>query len=166
MRRWASIVVGTVLIELAASCASFGDTDLGWRGFDDAASGTHVDYPAGIFSRSEASPSPSRPGQLFGSADGRAHLAVFAVHNPGHASAAAFIARNLRVPASTLHYERTTPSFFVVSGVHDNNIFYARCNASADHSVLHCINLVYPAQEKRRWDPVVTRISRTLRAVQ
>lgn len=161
-----SIVTGIVLTAAAASCGSSGQTDLGWRGLDDPASGTHVEYPAGLFPAVEASRSPSRPGQLFGTADGRAHLAIFAVHNPGHASAAGFIARNLRIPASTLHYQRVAPSFFVISGFHDNNIFYARCNSSSNRSLLHCINLVYPAREKRRWDPIVTRISLTLRAAQ
>lgn len=161
-----SIIAGIVLTAAAASCASFGEADLRWRGFDDQLSGTHVEYPATIFSVLEATQSRGRPGQAFGTEDGRAHLAVFAVHNPTRSSTAAFIARNLRVPTSTLHYERTTPSFFVVSGVHDNNIFYARCNASSDHAVFHCVNLVYPASDKRRWDPIVTRISRTLRTVE
>lgn len=138
--------------------------DLGWRSLDDRASGTHLDYPAALFSTAQPSDAPSRPGQLFTSADGRAHLAVFSVHNPRQGSAAAFIARNLRVPSTALHYQRTTPRFFVISGIHDDAIYYARCNASADHALLHCINLVYPARDKRRWDPVVTRISRTLRA--
>ena len=159
-----SVAAAIVLTAAAASCPSFAEIDADWRSFDDRASGTHVEYPAVIFSVSEASQSGDRPGQAFATRDGRAHLAVFAVHNPGRRSAAAFIASNLRVPASTLHYQRTTSSFFVVSGIHDDNIFYARCNSSADHTRLHCINMVYPAREKRRWDAVVTRISRTLRA--
>ena len=164
MSRAISILAGTVLTALAASCAAYGQTDLGWRRLDDPASGTRVDYPGKLFPVREASRSADRPGQLFATADGRAHLAVFAAHNPRRSSAAAFIARNLRVPAATLHYERTTPTFFAISGIHQDKIYYARCNSSRDHALLHCINMVYPAREKRRWDAIVTRISRTLGA--
>ncbi|HLH90121.1 MAG TPA: hypothetical protein VKX28_16850 [Xanthobacteraceae bacterium] len=164
--RKTSIIAGTLLTALAATNGSYGQTDLGWRRLDDPASGTRVEYPSKLFTVEEPSHSRGRPGQLFGTADGRAHLAVFAVHDPRHRSAAAFIARNLRVPAATLHYERTTATFFALSGIHRDNIYYARCNSSPDHALLHCINMVYPAQEKRRWDSIVTRISRTLGAAQ
>ena len=78
-------------------------------------------------------------------------------------SPAAFVARNLQVPRSALHYQRIAPTFFAISGFHDADIYYIRCNAASDRSTLHCIYLIYPAAEKRAWDPIVTRISRTLR---
>jgi hypothetical protein len=158
---------GLALTAATFTAASVGHAvtgDLGWRGLDDAASGTHVDYPANVFSVAERSQLPGRPGKLLATPDGRAHLAVFAARTPAHSSPAAFIARHLKVPASSLHYERTTPRFFAISGFHGNDIYYARCNASSDQSLLHCINLVYPALEKRQWDSIVTRISLTLHA--
>jgi len=77
-------------------------------------------------------------------------------------SPAAFIARNLRIPRSALSYQRISASFFAISGVNKGNIYYSRCNSSPDHGQLHCIYLIYPASEKRSWDAIVTRISRTL----
>lgn len=102
-------------------------------------------------------------GERFGTPDGRAHFAVFTMPKRKGNSPAAFIARNLRVPRASLHYERIAPNFFAISGINKANIYYSRCNASADRAVLHCIYLIYPAKEKRAWDGIVTRISRTLR---
>src|SRR5690348_7276469 len=138
-------------------------TDLVWRQFFDPGSGTRVDYPANIFSVEEGA-FEIAPGRQFGSADGRAHLAVFTMKPEESSSPAEFVARNLQVPRATaLDYRRVSSKFFAISGVHDADIFYVRCNSGRDRSVLHCIYLIYPAAEKRAWDSIVTRISRTLR---
>jgi hypothetical protein len=148
----------------ASVTADAAPMDPGWRVFEDAASGTRVDYPANVFSVPEGHRSNERASGLrFATTDGRAHFAVFTMPTPKGTSPAAFIARNLKVPESALHYERITPAFFAISGVRAGNVYYARCNASSDRSTLHCIYLTYPAKEKRAWDAAVTRISRTLR---
>ena len=134
--------------------------DPGWHEYADPKSGTRVDYPANMFSVAEGE---FQAGERFGTADGRAHLAVFTMAAKKSGSPAAFIARNLQVPRSALQYQRVARSFFALSGVHEQDIYYVRCNSSSDRSVLHCIYLIYPTAEKRAWDPIVTRISRTLR---
>jgi hypothetical protein len=46
-------------------------------------------------------------------------------------------------------------------------VFYSRCNFSTDAGgAIHCLDLVYPQVEKRAWDGVVTRISRSLRPLE
>ena len=63
-----------------------------------------------------------------------------------------------------LDYERVTRSFFAISSERRGLIFYSRCNFSAEAGgAIHCFDLVYRQDEKRAWDPVVTRISRSLR---
>ena len=57
-------------------------------------------------------------------------------------------------------YRRVTPGFFAVSSERNGKIWYNRCNASG--RFMNCVLINYPAAEKRRWDSVVTRISRTL----
>jgi hypothetical protein len=52
---------------------------------------------------------------------------------------------------------------YVVSGGADGNIFYDRCNFTGDRVL--CVNLVYPAAQKDKWDKVVGRMSRSLRVV-
>jgi hypothetical protein len=46
----------------------------------------------------------------------------------------------------------------------DGLIYYSRCNFSGSSTdTIHCFDLVYPQEEKTAWDPVVTRISLSLR---
>ena len=72
----------------------------------------------------------------------------------------------IRPPANraALDYERTTRSFFAISLERDGVVYYSRCNFSGRREgAIHCFDLVYPQDEKRAWDPVVTRISLSLR---
>jgi hypothetical protein len=63
-----------------------------------------------------------------------------------------------------LEYERVTASFFAVTMEHDGLIYYSRCNfSSAQGNNIHCFDLFYPQDEKHAWDPVVTRMSLSLR---
>jgi hypothetical protein len=48
----------------------------------------------------------------------------------------------------------------VVSSFKGDKIWYDRCNFSA--RFIHCVLINYPADEKREWDGIVTRISNTL----
>ena len=157
-------VAGMLLVAAATLVAPShaAPADPGWRPFSDPSSRTRVDYPANIFSVEEGSFGMA-PGQRFGTADGRAHFVVFTMTAEKSGSPAAFVARNLQVPRAALDYRRVSAKFFALSGVHEGEIYYVRCNTGSDRSVLHCIYLIYPAAEKRAWDPIVTRISRTLR---
>jgi hypothetical protein len=119
--------------------------------------GTTVVYPAAVFSqiveRNENGVKWSRP-------DGRATLAVSANSNERRETPRAFLRRKFPDRQSILSYDRVTPTFFAVSARMNDRIFYTRCNFA---SAVHCIELEYPAAEKRQWDGVVTRISRSLR---
>jgi hypothetical protein len=46
-------------------------------------------------------------------------------------------------------------------------VYYSRCNFSSEMGgAVHCFDLVYPQREQRAWDPIVTRISRSLRPLE
>ena len=63
-----------------------------------------------------------------------------------------------------MDYQRVTPSFFAISGTYQGAIYYSRCNFSSNAGgAVHCFDLKYPKREKRAWDDIVTRISRSLR---
>ena len=67
-------------------------------------------------------------------------------------------------PRSTLTYDRVARNFFALSTRREGMIVYLRCNfSSARGETLHCVDIRYPVNEKRDWDGVVTRISRSLR---
>jgi hypothetical protein len=132
-----------------------------WQTFLVPEFGTTVEYPAPIFSVPDGKAEKGF-GQRFNSADGRAVLTVYTRENEAGDTPASYLKNNLRTGRSALDYERVTRTFFAISSVRQGLIFYSRCNFSAD-AAIHCFDLVYPQQEKRAWDAVVTRISRSLR---
>jgi hypothetical protein len=135
---------------------------LDWRTFVVPEYGTRVDYPAGIFVPAGAS--EKGVGQRFNSTDGRAVLSIYSRDNEAGDTPASYLRNNLRVGRSSLDYERITRSFFAVSSEREGLIYYSRCNFSSGvGGAIHCFDLVYPQEEKRSWDPVVTRISLSLR---
>ena len=132
------------------ACAS------GWTTYRIPESGTSVDIPASIFT--EPAGRPDGYGQHFRSSDGSADLTVQAVVNQQRLSPAEFLAR--KNPPPGIIYKRITSSFFVVSSIKRDKIWYNRCNFTRGY--VHCVLINYPAAQKRRWDAVVTRISHSL----
>jgi hypothetical protein len=133
-----------------------GDHD-GWQPYAIAETGAHVDVPTTIFSK-DAGATEIGFGRRFLTADGRANLTVQSLPNEANDSPASFLAK--KRPPSGIVYKRVTPNFFVVSSFRDRIIWYNRCNFSG--RFVHCVLINYPAEEKRQWDSVVTRISNTL----
>jgi hypothetical protein len=131
-----------------------------WRFISDGY-GTEVDFPADLFPL-EVEASPYGQGRAFRTADGRAALWLYFQGNEVADDPRGFVERNLKTPRGTINYMRVTDRFFVVSGVHNDDVYYSRCNFSAARH-MHCAYLVYPNSEARDWDGVVTRISLSLR---
>jgi hypothetical protein len=129
-----------------------------WQRFVVPETMASVDIPTGLFSDDAGAVAGDSVGHRFVTSDGRANLTVQSVRNGSDDSPAAFLAR-MKPPAGVI-YRRITPRFFVVSSVRGGKIWYNRCNRGPQ--MMHCVLINYPAAEKRRWDSVVTRISRTL----
>jgi hypothetical protein len=139
---------------------------LDWQTFLVPEFGTTVEYPAGIFAVPDGK-AETGIGQRFNSADGRSLLTIYSRENEAGDTPASYLKNNLRVGPSALDYERVTRSFFTISSTRQGLIFYSRCNFSTDAGgAIHCLDLVYPQAEKRAWDSVVTRISRSLRPLE
>ncbi|MBR1171524.1 hypothetical protein ACNJYD_04535 [Bradyrhizobium sp. DASA03005] len=149
----------TLIAAIIALCAtsSFASAN-GWRAYRIPESATSVDIPTSIFT--EPAGKPDGYGQQFRSHDGSADLTVQAVENQQGLSPAEFLAR--KNPPTGIIYKRITSNFFVVSSIKRDKIWYDRCNFSRGY--VHCVLINYPAAQKQRWDAVVTRISRSLRA--
>jgi hypothetical protein len=131
-----------------------------WRTFTNPEFGTRVEFPSGLFSVSEGQPQQGT-GQRFRTADGRAQLSLYSLRNDQALTPAGYLRANLQVPRKSLYYRRITPTFFAISANHGNLIYYSRCNFV--RGAIHCAYIVYPREQKLTFDPVVTRISRTLR---
>ena len=108
-----------------------------------------------------------RHGQRFKSADGRADLSIYSLPNEAGETPATYLRHNLRMDRSALQYTRIARSFFAISSEREGVILYSRCNFSKrGRGAIHCFDLVYPQEEKRSWDAVVTRISLSLRPLE
>ena len=129
----------------------------GWQRYAIGETGAHLDIPTAIFSK-DGGPSETGTGRRFLTSDGRANLTVQSVSNAAQSSPAAFLA-GIGPPPGVV-YKRVAPNYFVVSSFRDRIIWYNRCNFSGRFA--HCVLMNYPADEKRQWDGIVTRISNTL----
>ena len=139
---------------------------LDWQTFLVPEFGTTVEYPASIFSVPDGKAEKGF-GQRFNSADGRSVLTIYTQENEAGDTPASYLKNHLRVGRAALHYERITRSFFAISSAREGLVFYSRCNFSTDTGgAIHCFDLVYPLADKRPWDAIVTRISRSLRPLE
>jgi hypothetical protein len=127
-----------------------------WQAYSDRF-GTRVEYPAAIFSDRREQ---REDGLLLSRSDGRAHISILAIPNEQGESPDRFLARRFPYDRSSLSYDRVTRHFFAVSMRSNGKIHYSRCNFA---TLIHCVELAYPLSEKRAFDPIVTRISLSLR---
>ena len=162
--------IGTFLLQCATTSAAAARVPedsqaLGWSTYVTPQVGTMVALPAGIFMRAG---SPKKGvGQRFETPDGRSSLSIYAFDNELRDSPAGYLERNLKVETSAIEYKRITRSFFAISMEHNGMVYYSRCNfVTRDRASIHCFDLEYPQLEKRSWDPVVTRISLSLRPLE
>jgi hypothetical protein len=130
----------------------------GWTTFGEV-TGLQVQYPAGIF-RVAAGPTEKGRGRTFRSEDGQYQFSAYSLENPEKDSPRSYLRKNLIVPPESLLYRRVTEQFFVMSSIREGRIFYSRCNFAFG---IQCIFLEYTQAAKRAWDPIVTRISYSLR---
>ena len=128
-----------------------------WQRFELSRTGTRVEMPVSIFTEETDLPDGG-VGRRFFTSDRRADLTVQTIENPGDVSPSVFLAD--RNPPPGIRYKRVTSTFFVVSSIRKDRIWYNRCNRSRGR--LHCVLINYPAAEKRQWDSIVSRISHTL----
>jgi len=147
---------GLVAFALVLSSSMSVAQSLTWKSYSIPETGTSVDIPSSIFT--EIAGKPDGHGQQFRTSDGRADLTVQSTPNGTSDSPAAFLEK--KNPPSHILYKRITSNFFVVSSIRDDKIWYDRCNFS--NRLIHCVLIDYPANEKRWWDGIVTRISKSL----
>lgn len=94
----------------------------------------------------------------FTSPDGRATLTM-RDFRATDASPPTAIARK---PGEQVTYQTRGRSWWVLSGYRGNNIFYRRADFACARHRVHVIELVYPRDQKRQFDALVTSISHRL----
>ena len=136
----------------------------GWAVYTNPRFGITIDYPAVIFSKRDRPPE-NGDGQTFRSADGNAQLSVYGAYNVDNDTPQSYVAKY--VDRQGVSFQRVTANFFAVSGVRDGAIFYQRCNfPPPPGDVVGCFVVTYEAEQKAMWNPIVDRLSRSLRSAQ
>lgn len=155
MRHFASVFLLCILV----SASSGASAQYQWTAFSDAR-GTRIEYPADVFSVRER----AEIGQAFTTSDGRARIHMYSMPNPKALAPGEYMQANFPARRSVLTYDHVARNFFAISTRQGGIIVYVRCNFSPVRGgALHCVDMRYPENEKRAWDAVVTRISRSVR---
>lgn len=103
----------------------------------------------------EARTSSSAP-LRFISPDGRAWATMYATPAEGRGLPRAALPRK----GERVTYRRVTPRFVAIAGVKGSNgIFYRKSNLACGGTRWHHIALEYPEEDRRKMDPVVTRMA-------
>lgn len=132
-----------------------------WATYSNPRFGTTADYPTDLFTVQDPPPE-NGDGASFRTADGRAQLSIYGAYNVEHDTPQSYVAKTDEFQSAT--YKRVTADFYAVSGTSGATIYYDRCNfPPRNDDVLNCFHVTYPAAEKAVWDPIVTRISQSLR---
>jgi hypothetical protein len=154
---WCAFVIAAVLTGDGMAAAQEQ-----WATYHNARYGTTADYPADLFTIRAWLPG-NDGGQIFRTPDGSAQLIIYGKPNFEEDSPSFYVEKHFNRPDVT--YNNTKWPSFIVSGVRDGNVFYHRCNFSIIiNSILDCIEAHYPAKDKAKWEPIVTRVGNSLRA--
>jgi hypothetical protein len=162
MRKSTYLVIALLATAQSAHAAVHHRNKAGWNRFTDEQYGTSITYP-GRFSRAEGRPVLG-PGKRLVTADRRAEIEIYSLPNAAHYTPRRYLAAKMNINPKSLHYQRVTSRFFVLSAARKGKIYYTRCNFSrSSGGPIHCVYLGYPQSEKRAWDGIVTRVSFSLR---
>jgi hypothetical protein len=164
-RLWRVLGALAVLFVLATGPQA---QDAGWQSFENADYGYRIALPLGMFEIRETQNDRLALFEI----GGLAQIDVYAAENAEGLPPQAFIAvleQADRIAEVT--YRAGGRSWFVLSGYYrregnelEDLIFYAKFMFNADYSRLAAFEISYPRAEKRRFDPIVTRLEKSLRA--
>jgi hypothetical protein len=133
-----------------------------WRTYHNERYGTTIEYPD--YFRAGTPPANS-DGLEFKCNDG-ADFSVFASYNAldfNLAGLKAFITENLKA-GEVITYQAQGDNWFVISGRSDDGVFYERHLLSHGGQMTEGLVMSYPSRLKQKYDPVVARMSKSLRS--
>lgn len=162
---WTTLLAAFVLL-LSASLAV--GQDIEWRRYVNDDFGYRIDLPLGLFEITESKDA----GLSLTEVDGLGQIEIYGAYNELGLSTADFadeLSQADRIDEVT--YRTGGRSWFVLSGYYaregqevEDLIFYAKFMFSADRSRVAAFEISYPLADKRRFDRIVARLERSLRA--
>jgi hypothetical protein len=161
------MVLSALLLILAANTPAVADTLTpvggGWSRYANERFGTSLDVPTDLFEAQE--PPANGDGRTFRGEDG-AQLEVYgtyansAIMLPFEAYKDNLL-KEAEADGLAVTYKRGGDGWLVYSGLKGPDIVYVKVIDSCEAA--HLFRIVYPADRKHFYDPIVTRLSRTLR---
>ena len=134
-----------------------------WKIYKNDRFGTTIEYPSDKFR--SLRPPDNGDGLAFEAADG-GRFSVSAhrnINNDTLAEVEEFYLAD-RKPGEKITYRDKGPNWFVLSGTRGGTVFYERHLLSHQNELVNTLDMTYPARLEKAYDPIVTRMSRSLRA--
>ena len=134
-----------------------------WASYRNARFGFSLRYPADIFV-----PEPAQSDDLvtrFRSRDGRATLQIVATSNVAGRTLAQYRTALIqeRYRQAQFDYAPQRDTWFVLSGVAGDDIFYERVTFACDRRSFHGWTLVFPSSERALYEPTIEEMHRNYR---
>ena len=125
-----------------------------WQTYRNDRFGTLVRYPAALLF---PQPAPENDdGRRFLSADGSVEALVYGQYNVFDQTIDALYDEDLAAGLfDRVTYQRTSARWYVLSGFNGGRVIYRKVLLSADGSIVHVLQISYPAVVKPMMDPVV-----------
>lgn len=157
----------STLIATAFTCLSSQATRAAapesWNSYRNERFGLSLSYPGTVFAPDRTA--EAGDGQLMVSKDGSARLLIGGLLNADGRSPAAyqdFIARQSYADYR-IDYRRLGSNWFVLSGEGNGKIFYEKVMFSCAGRLINSFALIYAADERHVFDPIVERIENSYR---
>lgn len=157
------VLPAILAVALAALTPATSHAQAKWLTYTNVRFAFAVDYPADLFPSYVES--DNSDGATFNAAGEGVEFRAFGFWNNDHQRPRALLKE--RYEGKKLDYSAVKQDSFVASGRQQGRdgaaIFYDRCNFAGERVI--CVNLVYPAADKKKWDAIVPRLTRSLRAL-
>jgi hypothetical protein len=159
--RMPRVVLAAILLVVAALEPAASES---WRTYRNARFGTSASYPADVFTPGEEP--ANGDGLTFTSPDG-ARLLIFGQNNALGETPSSFQKRLVSEAPndySSVTYRKLDARSVTLSGLRGDMVYYERYVFSVPPGTIHAAIITYPVALKGRFDPLVSRISRSLTA--
>lgn len=134
-----------------------------WERYENERYGFTLSFPADVFELDRAARQDD--GLSFVSRDGEAKLLVGAFQNEDGYTPQSYqrYVANKSYPGTDVDYAPRGQSWFVLSGERDGSMYYEKVMFSCGGEVINSFAMVYPAEERGLYDPIVERMENSFR---
>ena len=128
-----------------------------WQTYTNDRHGTRIDYPADVFVPQP--PPDNNDGRQFASGDGQSSFYVYAQYNAlGQSLKALYDTDRTPTIGEQVTYSKLGGSWFVVSGLRADTIFYRKTILTSD-DLIRAFEITYPPALKPMFDAIVPRMA-------